>query len=215
MAEPLIRTVAVGRPVEVDGPKPGQRTLTAYAKSPVDGPVAVLAENLAGDRQADLENHGGPHKAVYAYADEDVAWWRRELGRDLDTQVFGQNLTTTGLDLRGCVVGEHWRVGTAEFEVAQPRIPCFKLGIFAADPAMPRRFVAAVRPGAYLRVVRTGHVTAADPVEVIDRPDHAVTLAEVFSIYHHERDRAAALLDVPQLAPMYHRWARKRITAHA
>ncbi|NMO88945.1 MOSC domain-containing protein [Actinomycetospora sp. TBRC 11914] len=211
MAElPVVLTVAVGVPVEMDGPK-DRRTLTAYGKTPVAGRVAVLADHLAGDRQADRENHGGPHKAVYAYADEDVAWWRRELDRPVATQTFGQNLTTAGLDLRAAVVGEHWRIGTAEFEVAQPRIPCFKLGLFADDPTMPRRFVAAVRPGAYLRVVRTGHVAAGDPVEVVDRPAHGVTLAEVFTVYHHERARAATLLDVPELAPMYHRWARERL----
>lgn len=207
---PVIRSVAVGVPVEVDGPRPGERTLTAYAKHPVAGPVAVLAEHLEGDRQADPEHHGGPHKSVYAYATEDVDWWRRELGRDVAVQMFGQNLTTAGLDLRGAVVGERWRIGTAEFEVAQPRIPCFKLGLFAGDPTMPRRFVAAVRPGAYLRVLRTGHVSAGERVEVLDRPAHGVTLAEVFTVYHHERERAATLLDVPQLAPMYHRWARER-----
>ncbi len=212
---PVVRSVAVGRPVEIDGPA-GRRTLTAYRKHPVPGPVAVLDENLEGDQQADPENHGGPHKAVYVYANEDVAWWRHELGRHVETQMFGQNLTTTGLDLRASVVGERWRIGTAELEVAQPRIPCFKLGLFAEDPTMPRRFIAAVRPGAYLRVVTRGHLTAGDRIEVVDRPAHGVTLAEVFTVYHHERGRAATLLDVPQLAPMYHRWARARVTrSHA
>ena len=108
------------------------------------------------------------------------------------------------------VVGERGRIGTAEFEVAQPRIPCFKLGLFAADPTMPRRFIAAVRPGAYLRVGRTGHVAAGDRIEVLERPAHGVTLAEVSTVYHHERERAATLLEVLELAPMYHRWARER-----
>ena len=207
---PVVRSVAVGRPVALDGPKPGTRTLTAYGKRPVTGPVAVLDENLDGDRQADLENHGGPHKSVYCYAEEDVAWWRDELGREVDRKTFGQNLTTAGIDLREVVVGERWRVGSAEFEVAQPRIPCSKLGLYSGDPTMPRRFIAAVRPGAYLRVVTTGALAAGDRVEVLHRPAHGVTLAEVFRIYHHGRERAAVLLDVPELAPMYHRWARGR-----
>jgi MOSC domain-containing protein YiiM len=209
MPDAVVRSVAVGRAVEIAGPK-DRTTLTASAKAPVDGPVAVHREHLEGDEQADLESHGGPDKAVYAYAAEDVAWWADELGRAVDPQTFGQNLTTTGLDLRSVVVGERWRIGTAEFEVAQPRIPCFKLGLHSGDPTMPRRFVAAVRPGAYLRVRTTGHVRAGDGIEVLGRPDHGVTLAEVFTIYHHERHRAATLLDVPQLAPMYHRWARDR-----
>ena len=207
---PVIRSVAVGRPVEVEGPKPGTRTLTAYGKRPVPGPVAVLDENLEGDEQADPENHGGPHKSVYAYAEEDVAWWRDELARDLDRQTFGQTLTTAGIDLRDVVVGERWRIGSAEFEVAQPRIPCFKLGLYAHDPTMPRRFIAAIRPGAYLRVAATGAVAAGDRIAVLDRPAHGVTLAEVFTIYHHERERAAELLEIPQLAPTYHGWARER-----
>ena len=207
---PDVLAVAVGRPVEIDGPG-DRRTLTASAKHVVAGPVVVHPENLEGDEQADLESHGGPDKAVYAYAAEDVAWWGAELGRAVDRQTFGQNLTTAGLDLRDAVVGERWRIGSAEFEVSQPRIPCFKLGLHAGDPTMPRRFVAAVRPGAYLRVVHTGHVTAGDGLEVAERPDHGVTLAEVFSIFHHERARAATLLEVPQLAPMFHRWARERV----
>ncbi|GAA4819742.1 MOSC domain-containing protein [Actinomycetospora corticicola] len=209
MPDAVVRSVAVGRAVEIAGPK-DRTTLTASAKAPVDGPVAVHREHLEGDEQADLESHGGPDKAVYAYAAEDVEWWAEELGRAVDPQTFGQNLTTTGLDLRSVVVGERWRIGTAEFEVAQPRIPCFKLGLHAGDPRMPRRFVAAVRPGAYLRVRTTGHVRAGDVLEVLGRPDHGMTLAEVFTIYHHERHRAATLLDVPELAPMYHRWARDR-----
>ena len=204
-----VDTVAVGRPVEIDGPR-GRRTLTASAKTVVEGPVAVLAENLEGDEQADPENHGGPHKAVYVYADEDVAWWREELGRDVDRQTFGQNLTTVGVDLGATVVGERWRVGSAEFEVAQPRTPCFKLGLHSGDPTMPRRFLAAVRPGAYLRVVTRGHVAAADAVEVRHRPGHGVTLAEVFTVFHHERERARRLLDAPELPPAYARWVHER-----
>jgi MOSC domain-containing protein YiiM len=204
-----IDTVAVGRAREIDGPK-DRRTLTASAKQAVDGPVAVLDEHLEGDEQADPESHGGPHKAVYVYADEDVAWWREELGRDVDRQTFGQNLTTVGVDLRGTVVGERWRIGSAEFEVAQPRTPCFKLGLHSGDPTMPRRFLAAVRPGAYLRVVARGHVAAGDAVEVLHRPAHGVTLAEVFTVFHHERERAQRLLDAPELPPAYPRWVHER-----
>jgi MOSC domain-containing protein YiiM len=204
-----VDTVAVGRAREIDGPH-GRRTRTASAKAAVHGPVAVLDEHLEGDEQADRENHGGPHKAVYVYAAEDVAWWREELGRALDRQTFGQNLTTVGIDLRAAVVGERWRIGSAEFEVAQPRTPCFKLGLHSGDPTMPRRFLAAVRPGAYLRVVTGGHVAAGDAVEVGDRPDHGVTLAEVFTVFHHERERAERLLDAPELPPAYARWVHER-----
>lgn len=210
---PIVRTVAVGRPREVPGPREGETTSTAIWKERVDGPVGVGPENLDGDEQADRVNHGGPEKSVYAYGEEDLAWWRCELGA-LDDQVFGQNLTTAGYDLRDAVVGERWRIGTAELEVVQPRTPCFKLGMRAGDREMPRRFTAAVRPGVYLRVVGTGTLAAGDTITVSQRPDHGVTVAEVFRIVHHERERAARLLDVPQLPGGYHDWARKRRAPH-
>ncbi|MDD7941781.1 MOSC domain-containing protein [Actinomycetospora lutea] len=207
-----IRTVAIGRSRDVAGPRPGETTSTAIGKDPVDGPVEVGPENLVGDEQADRVHHGGPEKAVYAYGEEDLAWWRDQLGA-LDDQVFGQNLTTVGHDLREALIGERWRVGTAELEVVQPRIPCFKLGLRAGDPTMPRRFVAANRPGVYLRVVTPGTITAGDPLTVTRRPGHALTVAEVFAIYHHHRDRAARLLDAPGLPSWYRDWARRRLVS--
>lgn len=206
-----VTTVAVGRPRVVPGPRDGESTETASWKEPVDGPVAVGAENLDGDRQADLVHHGGPDKSVYAYGEEDLAWWRAELG-GIETGVFGQNLTTRGYDLRGAVVGERWRIGTAEFEVCQPRIPCFKLAMRAGDPAMPRRFTAAGRPGVYLRVRRTGTLAAGDRVTVVDRPDHGVTVGEVAEIYHHDRARATRLLDAAELPASWHEWVRARVS---
>ncbi|GAA4873115.1 MOSC domain-containing protein [Actinomycetospora straminea] len=206
-----IRTVAVGRPGVVPGPRDGETTSTAIWKDPVDGPVEVGPEGLVGDEQADRVHHGGPEKAVYAYGDEDLAWWR-SVGDLRDDQVFGQNLTTTGLDLRDAVVGEHWRIGTAELAVVQPRIPCFKLGLRAGDPTLPRRFAAADRPGVYLRVVRPGTITPGDAVTITDRPVHGVTVAEAFAIFHHDRERAARLLDAPGLPSSWHTWARKRLS---
>jgi MOSC domain-containing protein YiiM len=207
---PIVRTVAVGRPRDVPGPRDGETTSTAIWKDPVDGPVEVGPENLAGDDQADRVDHGGPEKAVYVYGEEDLAWWRGELG-ELDDQVFGQNLTTAGYDLRDARVGERWRIGTAEFEVVQPRLPCFKLGLRAGDRGMPRRFVAAERPGVYLRVLATGTLAAGDALEVIHRPEDGVPVAEVFAIFHHDRHRAARLLDAPGLPSWYHDWARRRL----
>ena len=209
---PTVRTVAVGRPRDVPGPRAGETTSTAIWKEPVEGPVEVGPENLAGDEQADRVHHGGPEKAVYAYGEEDLAWWRDQLG-EVDDQVFGQNLTTVGYDLRTALIGERWRIGTAELEVVQPRIPCFKLGLRAGDPTMPRRFVRANRPGVYLRVTRTGTITPEDPIDVTDRPQNGVPAADVFAIYHHHRDRAARLLDAPGLPSWYHDWARKRLVS--
>ncbi len=173
---------------------PGARTpvSTAIWKSPVVGRVAVRGVNLAGDEQADRSVHGGPDKAVYAYALEEEELWQRELGRDLGEAPFGQNLTTEGIDVSGAVIGERWRVGTTLLEVAQPRQPCFKLGIRLGEPGMVKRFAQASRPGAYLRIVTEGELGAGDRIEVVSRPDHGVTSRTVFD----------AILRDPALIPV-------------
>ena len=114
-----VRTVTLGeRPVR-----------TAIWKEAIDGPVRLRGVNLDGDDQADRAVHGGPDKAVYAYAAEDLAWWTGRLGREVGPGTFGENLTTRGVDLAGALVGERWSVGSAVLEVSQPRVPCYKLGI--------------------------------------------------------------------------------------
>jgi MOSC domain-containing protein YiiM len=139
-------SVNVGTPREIEWL--GRVDKTSIWKSPVDGRVAVRGVNVWGDEQAALEFHGGPDKAVYAYAREDTLWWQRELGRELEHGVFGENLTVSGVDVTGAVVGEQWEIGSVVLEVAQPRIPCWKLGARMDDPAFPVHFAAAGRPGA-------------------------------------------------------------------
>ena len=135
--------------------------------------------NLRGDDQADRSVHGGPDKAVYAYAAEDIEAWERELQRALGPAPFGENLTVRGVGVSEAVIGERWAVGSTLLEVAQPRLPCFKLGIRMGDPRFLKRFASADRPGAYLRVLREGDVGTGDRVEVIARPAHGVTSAHV------------------------------------
>ena len=171
---------------------------TAIWKSPVAGRVALRGVNLAGDDQADRSVHGGPDKAVYAYAREDYDFWRDEEGMETPPGLFGENLTVEGLDLSAALAGERWSVGTAVLEVAQPRLPCFKLGIRVGDPRFVKRFLAASRMGAYLRVVREGDVGAGDLVLVTDRPAHGVTLRDMTEALQ-DRGKAAALLRVPRL----------------
>jgi MOSC domain-containing protein YiiM len=202
--------VGVPRPVELGG-----RTIwTAIWKSPVEGRVPLRGVNLRGDDQADRSVHGGPDKAVYAYGAEDTEWWEAELGRSLGPGAFGENLTVHGLPVSEAVIGERWAVGSTLLEVAQPRLPCFKLGLRAGDRGMPRRFVAAVRPGVYLRVLTTGTLAAGDALTVTHRPEGGVPVAEVFAIFHHDRHRAARLLDAPGLPSWYHGWARRRLSGH-
>lgn len=177
MAVPRIASVNVGLARDVEWR--GRRVRTAIWKDPVEGPVRMEGVNLVGDDQADRRVHGGPDKAVYAYAAEDAAWWAETDGRPYPPGCFGENLTTTGLDLRAASVGDRWRVGGAVLEVAQPREPCFKLGIRMGDDHFPGRFEAAARPGAYLRIVQAGEVSAGDAVEILPAAPPAVALAQL------------------------------------
>src|SRR4051794_887216 len=148
-----IVSVNVATPRTVDWQ--GRRVRSAIWKEPVDGPITVEGVNLIGDGQADRRVHGGPDKAVYAYATEDYDWWATSLG-PLAAGTFGENLTTVGIDLTACCIGDRWHVGTAVLEVAQPRQPCFKLGMRMGDPGFPDVFESAGRPGAYLRITGEG-----------------------------------------------------------
>lgn len=201
-------SVNVGLPREIEWL--GRVEKTSIWKVPVEGPVAVRGVNVAGDAQAAPEFHGGPDKAVYAYAREDVEWWEREVGRGLEHGVFGENLTVSGVDVTGAIVGERWEIGTAVFEVAQPRIPCWKLGARMNDASFPVHFAAAGRPGAYLRIVEEGEIGAGDEIRVGDKPEHGLTVGDVARIYHQERGRCRVLLDAPELAEEWKDWALRR-----
>jgi MOSC domain-containing protein YiiM len=201
--------------VNVGPPRPlsvrrGRARLSAIATAPRDGPVRVEGVNLAGDDQADRRVHGGPDKAVYAYASEDVAWWSRELGRELAPGMFGENLTLAGVDVSGARVGERWRIGDVELEVCQPRLPCAKLGLRFGDPLMVRRFAEAGRPGAYLRILREGSLAAGDAVEVLFRPDHEVSVALVSASILLDETLLARAAQAPALPAELARWMLER-----
>jgi MOSC domain-containing protein YiiM len=196
-------------------PWQGEQVRTSIWKHPVPGPVRVEGVNLHGDDQADRAVHGGPDKAVYAYALEDLEWWAGELGATVRPGLVGENLTTRGLQVSEAVVGERWHLGTVVLEVAQPRIPCYKLGVRMGDPQFPRRFAAAGRPGAYLRILVPGEVSPGDPITVSDRPGHGVSVRLVARAYHEDHDLAGDLLRAPELADGWKAWAAKRIGARA
>jgi MOSC domain-containing protein YiiM len=187
----------------------GRVARSAIWKSPVDGRIAVRGVNLEGDDQADRKVHGGPDKAVYAYAAEDLRWWGEQLGRSLEFGEFGENLTTEGVDVNGARVGEQWQVGTALLEVSGPRVPCWRFAARMNDKHFPRRFTEALRPGAYLRIIVEGDVAAGDEARVTDRPDHDLTIRDVFRIYSRDRDEAERLLAVSQMAEGWRTWAEK------
>ena len=189
----------------------GRPAVSAIWKMSVTGRVDVRGVNLTGDDQADRAAHGGPNKAVYAYASEDLLWWAQELGRPVEHGEIGENFTTDGIDVSGALVEERWEVGSAVFEVSEPRVPCWKLGARLEDKLFPRRFAQSGRPGAYLRIVTEGDVGAGDEVRVIDRPDHAVTVGDIFRIFTRDRHDAARLLTVPQMSLGWRRWAEDRL----
>src|SRR3954452_7520710 len=187
----------------------GRPAKSAIWKSSVTGRVAVRGVNVAGDEQADRQAHGGPDKAVYAYSIEDSRWWEQKLGRSLAYGEFGENLTTAGIEVNAALVGERWEIGTTVLEVSEPRIPCWRLGVRMNDKLFPRRFSEAMRPGAYLRIVVEGEVGAGDEIRVVERPEHALTIREVFRIYTRDRAEAERLLAVPRMSESWRRWAEK------
>jgi MOSC domain-containing protein YiiM len=187
----------------------GERVTTAIWKYPVSGRIAVRGVNFAGDDQADRRVHGGPDKAVYAYSFEDYQFWSEQEGMETVPGLFGENLTTVGLDLSSAMIGERWSVGSAVLEVAQPRMPCYKLGIRVGDPNFLKRFLLARRPGAYLRVISEGDVGAGDAIEVSSRPDHGVTMRFMVEALDDD-DKAGALRAMPRLPAFWQRVAGRR-----
>jgi MOSC domain-containing protein YiiM len=174
----------------------GQLRRTAIDKRPVTGPAAVGWLGVAGDEQSDTENHGGREQALYAYAREDLDWWVERLSRELGNGMFGENITTAGLDVTGALIGEVWRLGTAVVQVTSPRIPCVVFAGWLDERRWVKRFADAGRPGAYLRVLQEGTVRAGDAVEVISRPDERVTIAESMTAYYGDAELMRRLLRV-------------------
>ena len=188
----------------------GKTVSTGIFKRPIDASAHLGELGISGDEQADPHAHGGPFRAAYAYAGEDYVWWSEQLGRPLSPGSFGENLTLSGIDVSGALIGERWHIGDAVVQVTSPRTPCYKLGIAMGDPHFVKRFADALRPGAYLRVVRSGSIAAGDSVVVASKPDHALSLAEMAKIYFFERARLSELL-VPDLTPEWREWVTERL----
>jgi MOSC domain-containing protein YiiM len=203
-------SVNVGAPRAVEWH--GRAVESGIWKAPVAGRVAVRGVNLDGDRQADLRVHGGPDKAVYAYAVEDYEWWSGELGRALEPATFAENLTVAGVELRNAVIGTEWRVGTAVLRVTQPRLPCFKLGMRMGDASFVQEFELAGRFGAYLRIVAEGDVGAGDAIEVGTAPVDGITVFELGRAEHTaDASFAQRVLDDALVPDNWHAWAERRL----
>jgi MOSC domain-containing protein YiiM len=212
MGTGTVESVNVGLPRDVE--VGGHTVRTAIWKAPVAGRGAVRGVHHDGD-QADRTVHGGPDKAVYAYGAQDTDWWEAQLGVTLGPGAFGENLTVRGIPVSDAVIGERWAIGSTLLEVAQPRLPCFKLGLRMGDPGFLRRFADAGRPGAYLRVVQEGDLGAADAVQVVSRPEHGVTSALVARAILREPELLPAAVQAPELPEELRAWMRSRAGSRA
>jgi len=209
--------------VNVGHPRPNpwkEMKLTSIDRRPVEGPVMVRPARakglglvgLAGDKVFDVRNHGGPDQAVYAYAREDLDFWADELGQPLGNGMFGENLTTAGADVNGALIGERWRVGAdLVLEVTSPRVPCGTFQGWLDRAGWIKRFTLAARPGAYFRVIEPGPVQAGDPIEIVSRPDHDVTVAVTFLALTIEPGLLPRLLTADALPRDLRDLARRRI----
>ena len=189
----------------------GQLKRSAIDKRPVSIPGRAHRLGLDGDEQADSKHHGGVDKALYAFAREDAEAWERELGRPLPPGSFGENLTTQGLEITRAVIGERWQIGRAILEVSSPRIPCSVFAGFVGEPDWIKRFTARGCPGAYLRVLEEGVLSAGDQISVVHRPGHGVTISDVFRAKSGEADLIPRLLLAPELPEKMREWARARM----
>ncbi|MGA5423015.1 MOSC domain-containing protein [Streptomyces lavendulocolor] len=197
-----VLTVNLGRPKAVDYTDAPSGT-TGIDKRPADGPVRVAdpgpkgegTSGVAGDTVCDLRHHGGTHQAVYAFAREDLDHWEAELGRPLANGAFGENLTTQGLDVNAALIGERWRIGgSLVLEVASGRVPCRTFASWLGERGWVKRFTRRAAPGPYLRVVEPGEIRAGDPIEIVHRPDHDVTVELAFRAYMGGRELLPRLL---------------------
>lgn len=199
-----IETVSVGAPRVVRWK--GREVITSIFKSPVRGPVRVRRLNLEGDRQADLEVHGGEYKAIYAYAAEDSDWWSAALPRPLEPASFGENLTVRGFEEGAIHIGDVFRAGDAELEATEPRLPCYKLGIRFGDPQMVEAFATARRWGIYFRVVKEGELQSGDVVKRIHSDAEAIPVYDIARVYVFDREDVATmerLASHPRLDPSW------------
>ncbi len=182
----------------------GEKVHTAIWKQPVQGRIAVRRLNVAGDGQGDLAGHGGEHRAVMVYQMEAYRYWEAQLGRkDFTFGQFGENFTVEGLPDDEVCIGDRYRIGSALFEVTQPRVTCYRVGIRMAEPAMPALLVSHHRPGFYFRVLEEGEVGAGDEItKVADGPER-ITVADIDGLLYlpnTSREQLERSLRVPALS---------------
>jgi MOSC domain-containing protein YiiM len=191
-----------------------KRAVTEPVEVRAPGPRGTGGSGLSGDSVCDLRYHGGDEQAVYAYAREDLDFWQAELGRPLAGGVFGENLTTLGLDLTHALIGERWQVGErVVLEVSCPRVPCRTFAGWLERTGWVKAFTRHAAPGAYLRVLVPGAIRTGDPVRVAHRPDHGVSIQNTFQAISGKPELLPRLVALPGLSVHWEQLARKR-TGH-
>jgi ferredoxin-NADP reductase/MOSC domain-containing protein YiiM len=195
-------SVNVGKPQDLTWH--GRTVYTAVWKRPVEGPVQVRWLNIDGDAQGDLTGHGGENRAVFVYQIESYQYWQQQLGRDdFEYGQFGENFTVAGLDDDQVCIGDRYGIGDAVFEVSQPRVTCYRVGIRMDDPQIPALLVSHHRPGFYLRVLREGAVQAGDEIVQVASGPEAMTVAEADALLYlpgHPRKQLLRALQIPALS---------------
>src|SRR4249919_3260363 len=183
----------------------GRSVRTGVWKEPVVGRRMVRRLNIDGDGQADLQGHGGEQRAVLVYQLESYRHWEQELGRpEFVYGEFGENFTVDGLADREVCIGDRYRIGDALFEVTQPRVTCYRVGIRTNEPRMPALLTSSGRPGFYFRVLREGEVGAGDEIVKVGEANERMTVAEINALLYspdHARDRLERALRIEALSP--------------
>lgn len=204
-----LQSVNVGNP-RILGMRDGQPVMSGIAKQPVSpAPLQLRTEGLDGDGQADLVNHGGLDKAVYAYPAEHLPRWSAELGMPCGPATFGENLTTEGLTETEVCIGDIWAWGTAILEVAQPRFPCYKLAMHTQRPKVPKLLVASGRTGWYLRVLRPGLVAPDAEIRVLSTHEAGVSVLQAHLAGLAGRVDAAEVRRIREIAPLAEVWRQR------
>jgi MOSC domain-containing protein YiiM len=186
----------------------GSEGKTGIDKRAFDGPVTFANEEVTGDVIVDRNHHGGFDQAVYAYSREDADWWQKQLGITIDNGRFGENLTTSGIDVNQALVGERWKIGSTILEVSQPRIPCRVFAGFWQRPTLIKEFMESGKPGTYLRIIQEGQINAGDVIELVSKPDHQITIADLYAAKNGERSKVQEIAAVKELSIKYQEWAQ-------
>lgn len=203
-------SVNVSLPVEID--YNNTRISSSIFKKPVAGNISLGEFNLAGDQQVDLENHGGGHKAVYAFSTEQYDYWRQALNRpELHYGQFGENLTISGLDEAALCIGDQLQVGDCILEITQPRIPCFKLGIALSLTTMPKQFIQHGHTGIYFKVIKTGHIQSGDNIVCSYQSPQQLSVKTLFNAYFDPNfiDAKQVMKTATEISALSDEWREK------